>query len=225
MPFFWFAVDPSQAFKVKLVKHFNMGLAVRSLQLAVLSGAASFFVGCCGWYVAGGFFLFTIGNMVYNFTTKKPNPPASPPVPEGKLRICVTGMTHSGPTAKAHYLADKIAKRFPDKYETWYYFDMYTFYKYIVPRFANAVFPAHLKGHSTSPFVWFETGKDNKEQYIGGAAELSKWAIETFPNEPEIVALAKENWISLKPYITGQSYHCDNGVPVPPATCGGKKSL
>jgi hypothetical protein len=51
-------------------------------------------------------------------------------VPANKVRICVAGGNVSAPTAKAHYLADKIAKKYPNKYETWYYFNSFTFYKF-----------------------------------------------------------------------------------------------
>lgn len=203
-----------------------MGVATRLFQLSAASALAALVLGFTKlWLVSGGCFAITIGYIVVQNYTKKPNPPPSPPVPDGKVRICVAGYTHSGPTAKAHYLADLIAQRYPSKYETWYYFDSFAFHSFSVPRFRDVTFPQHLKGHSTSPFVWFETGKNNTEEAIGGSDHFSEWAIKTFPSDSDIVALAKENFMSLKPYINGRSYHCTDGIPVPPATCGSKKSM
>jgi hypothetical protein len=43
----------------------------------------------------------------------KPNPPASRPVPPGKIRICVVGYKISHNTGKAHELAGMIARKMP----------------------------------------------------------------------------------------------------------------
>lgn len=198
-----------------------MGLGVRLLQAALGTAAAGLISGS-SWllYVSGLLLAANAGRAFYLNCTSVPNPPPSTPVPNGKIRICVAGYTHSGPTAKAHYLADMIAKAFPDKYETWYYFDQYAFHAFTQKKFDPVPFPAHLKGHSTSPFVWFETGSNNKIEPIGGSDHFSQWVLKTFPKNAEFVELAKQNWVSIKPYITGKSFHCgEGGRPIPPATC------
>ena len=90
----------------------------------------------------------------YRKFTAAPHPPVSPPVAPGKTRICVAGFTTCPETGHAHYLANTLAKSFPDKYETWYYFDNYEYYPFVKEKFKQVEFPEELKGHNTSPFVW-----------------------------------------------------------------------
>jgi hypothetical protein len=194
-----------------------MGLNARLLKFALSSAVASIFFGKAALALAAAAFGLAVARFLYLSSTSQPVPPVMSPVPPGKTRICVAGYTHSGPTAKAHYLADKIARKYPDKYETWYYFDQYAIWKYLQTRFATVPFPKELRGHSTSPFCWFERGPENVVEPVGGSDHLSAWAIKTF-TDCEIVDFAKENWMSPLPYILGKSFHCNEGQPVPPAT-------
>lgn len=138
---------------------------------------------------AGGYF-------AYRTSTDVPHPPRSTPVPAGKVRICIAGYTMSPPTGRAHFLAGLIAKKYPDQYETWYFFDLFAWGKFTVEKFCNVPFPAHLKGHCTSPFVWFErpgSGSDNAIEPLGGYDHFSTWAKTTFKDrDEEIVAFASQ---------------------------------
>ncbi len=52
--------------------------------------------------------------------------------------------------------------------ETWYYFAPQRQYeRFLQETFDPVPFPDHLKGHSTSPFVWAETGEDQKMELLG----------------------------------------------------------
>ena len=128
----------------------------------------------------------------------KPNPPPSRPVPSGKIRICIVGFKLCPPAGKAHELAGMIAEKLPDmyvltfippplspshsiSYETWYYWDASgPFYAFTAEKFADVSFPEHLKGHSSSPFVWLEhpssdgSGKNSIEP-IGGCDHFCEW--------------------------------------------------
>ena len=119
-------------------------------------------------------------------------PPRTSPVPQGRIRICVAGFTHSPPTAKAHFLADMIAKRFPAHYETWYYFDQWTFYDFTKWKFESVPFPDHLKGHNTSPFCWVvdSTGAITP---IGGAEHFSEWVLHNI-DDSECHEFAEVPW-------------------------------
>lgn len=66
-------------------------------------------------------------------------------------------------------------------YETWYYWDASgPFYAFTAEKFADVSFPEHLKGHSSSPFVWLEhpssdgSGKNSIEP-IGGCDHFCEW--------------------------------------------------
>ena len=119
-------------------------------------------------------------------------PPVMSRVPEGKTRIGVAGFTTCVPAAKAHFLADAIARRLPDKYETWYYFDQWTFHDFTSWYFATVAFPDHLKGHSTSPFCWLEDSK-GKITPIGGSDHFSEWALQNI-DDVECRELAQASW-------------------------------
>ena len=67
-------------------------------------------------------------------------------------------------TGRARNLAALIAATHPDKYETWFYFaGSDDFYGFLKITFDSVPFPEHLKGHSSSPFVWLETGPNTIE--------------------------------------------------------------
>jgi glutathione S-transferase len=59
--------------------------------------------------------------------------------------------------------------------------------------FDNVTFPAHLKGHATSPFVWLETGNNEISQLIGGRSDLATWAKAKFPQDKELAELC-DHW-------------------------------
>ena len=149
---------------------------------AVTGAAAVFLRHAYAYYALGGMTCALFGLIFYKLKTSVPNPPPSPPVPGSKTRICIAGYPASPPTAHSHYLADKIAKEFPDRFETWYYWDQWSLWTYLPQRFAAVTFPEHLKGHCTSPFVWFERGSKNEVEPIGGDDYFTKWAKKEFPD-------------------------------------------
>jgi hypothetical protein len=166
--------------------------------------------------IVGGVFACIAAFMVFRTLTHVVTTPKITPVPAGKTRICVAGYTHSPPTAKARFLATLIAEEFPGKFETWFYYDG-AFSNFTTKRFANVDFPAHLKGHSTSPFVWLETGSDNVIQPLGGADFLSTWALDAkngVSGSAKVKALATTSevpgWL-----LSGKAFHTTNGQGKP----------
>ena len=145
-------------------------------------------------------------------THRQDAPPASPPVPVGKLRICINALFISHRAGRAHLVAHLIGKKYPDKYETWFYFtDRATFFKYILKKYEPVKFPPHLVGHGTSPFVHFETGAKCDIEPIGGLDMFRAWVLKTFPEDRELRLLCLED----PPYVTcaeGQSMNvCHSG--------------
>mmetsp|Transcript_10945 Transcript_10945/g.16839 ORF Transcript_10945/g.16839 Transcript_10945/m.16839 type:complete len:159 (-) Transcript_10945:208-684(-) len=118
-------------------------------------------------------------------------------VPSGKTRICVAGFGVSHHTGRARKIADTIAKVYPDKYETWYFFSTIGFR----PDFLNSVKESlsqedqkKLESHKTSPFCWLELS-DGTKTGIGGRDRLCEWVQANFDvsdekNEP-FVSLTK----------------------------------
>jgi hypothetical protein len=163
--------------------------------------------------IVGGVFGSMVALSVLRQNVDVVKTPKVTPVPAGKIRICVSGYTHSAPTAKARYLATLIAEEFPDKFETWFYFSSSMFFNFTAKKFANVDFPAHLKGHATSPFVWLETGSDNVIEPLGGAEFLSAWALDAkngVSGSAKVKALA-ELEPGIMDYINGTSFHATNG--------------
>ena len=119
--------------------------------------------------------------------------PVRTPVPEGVTRICIAGYRVSHHTGRARKIAALVAKKYGDKYETWFYWNSGgKFYQFTGEVFSAVTFPDHLKGHDSSPFVWFETsaaGATNKIEPIGGRIELAAWALKTFPDDKELPEL------------------------------------
>jgi hypothetical protein len=141
----------------------------------------------------------------------KPNPPARNPVPEGKIRICEAGFKVSTHTGRARRIIGAIAKKYPEKYESWFYFDSGdAYYGFLKEMFDPIPFPDHLKGHSSSPFIWLESGSDNKIDLIGGRCYLADWVKKTFPEDQELLALAAVDW------TVGDAFH--NGSDAPQST-------
>jgi hypothetical protein len=54
------------------------------------------------------------------------------------------------------------------------------FYEFVIAKFDAVPFPAHLKGHCTHPFVWIETGADQKIEPIGGRDFFCEWTLKNF---------------------------------------------
>ncbi len=118
------------------------------------------------------------------------------PVPIGVSRICVTGFTTSHHTSRAANLARLITKTYPDKYESWFYFDSNNFREEggILPQIKeelDAEQKEKFASHKSSPFCWIETGA-KEIKAIGGRDRLCEWAIDTFPENKEIVSFATQ---------------------------------
>lgn len=108
----------------------------------------------------------------------RPVPPLKP-VPAGKVRICIAGYTISSYTGFARRLAGLVTQTHGDAYETWMYFDAQSpYYAFLKEKFDPIPFPPHLKGHSTSPFVWLERGPSNDIELLGGATEFKQWILK-----------------------------------------------
>ena len=133
-----------------------------------------------------------VAAVVLKVATATSCPPAADPVAAGMTRIGVAGYPFSPPTAKAHELAHLIATKYPKEYDTYYYWDMFAYYAFLKEKFDPVPFPSHLKGHATSPFAWLERDGGKQIAPIGGSDDMSKWALETFPDAADIVAKAKE---------------------------------
>jgi hypothetical protein len=120
-------------------------------------------------------------------------PPPRKPVPEGKTRICVSGFTVSHHTGRARSIAALIAQKYPDKYESWFYFTTgQAYYTFLKNTFDSVPFPDHLKGHSSSPFVWLEKGAQNEIQPLGGRDYFADWAKQNFADDQQVVELASD---------------------------------
>ena len=116
--------------------------------------------------------------------------PKRNPVPAGKTRICIAGYKISHHTGRARNLAALIAATHPDKYETWFYFaGSDDFYGFLKITFDSVPFPEHLKGHSSSPFVWLETGPNTIEP-LGGREGFASWATKACAADTAIVQMA-----------------------------------
>ena len=139
------------------------------------------------------------------------NAPTRNPVPDKKLRICVSGYKISTHTGRARRLADLIARKYPNEYETWFYFDSSDcYYDFLKETFDSVPFPEHLKGHSSSPFVWFEKDK-NVIEPIGPRSYFAEWAIKQFANDTEIFDCAMKDW------SFGDIFHNSCGAAQPTA--------
>jgi hypothetical protein len=125
-----------------------------------------------------------------------PPEPASPPIPEGKIRICVAG-THVSPhVSRARQIAAYLAHKYPDQFETWFYFLPFDvcccdgYFSYIQEKTKDIKFPPHLKGHSTTPLVWLLNGPEQSWTVLGGRSEFFSWAVAQFPQDKELQKLA-----------------------------------
>ncbi len=135
-------------------------------------------------------------------------------------RICIAGTHFGGPhDARAHKIAAAIAAKYPAQYETWFYWtgiDQWS--DYVIQKFDKVPFPAELKGHSTHPFVWLETGADQQIVPIGGRDRLCLWAQKMFPAadsaNADILKLADGSISMLDMW--------GHATDMPAATCGTK---
>ena len=137
--------------------------------------------------------------------------PKRPPVSSGKTRICVTGYGISHNVNRAKKLAESIAEKHPDTYETWFHFDTFKF-KEILAEILNEI-PVEQKSkpstldkgktigeHTSAPFVWFERGgefesdgetiKGKTYEAIGGRDKFCEWAGKEFEGVKSIESLS-----------------------------------
>jgi hypothetical protein len=120
--------------------------------------------------------------------------PARRPVPEGKRRLCVAGYKTSPYTGHARELAGLIARKYSDRFESWFYFDeSAAYFEFLKVTFDPVPFPPRLKGHDSSPFVWIETGPNTIAELIGGDKQFSEWAMKAFPGDKDVEADAKDS--------------------------------
>jgi len=117
--------------------------------------------------------------------------PPRKPVPEGKIRICEAGYNVSPHTGRARQIIGYIAAKYPNEYESWFYFDSGDkYFGFLKQTFDSVPFPENLKGHATSPFIWLETGQNQIHQLIGGRTDLATWVKSKFPQDKELLELA-----------------------------------
>ncbi len=120
--------------------------------------------------------------------------PVRSAVPEGKTRICVAGWKMSPHVGRASNVARTIASKFPNKYETWFFFSfgmnlrgengdgnggLYRSIKDML----HGDDKTRLQGHRTVPFCWMESS-DGSVKGIGGRDNLCEW-VQT---QPELMA-------------------------------------
>jgi len=171
-------------------------------------------LGALGGSALGGLTIFAV-----KWNTAVSNPPPAPPIPDGVTRICVAGYSFSPPTGHAHELAARLADAHPDKFETWYYFSMFEYWPFAMERFAEVEFPPELKGHSTSPMVWFEKGENFDVTPIGGDKEFTTWVAR----QEEMMLNNDISWCATtRPSIWTHGYH--TGATAPDSTCYGPMS-
>lgn len=146
------------------------------------------------------------GFLAYQIHYATVDAPPTPPIPQGVTRIGVSGYSYvSPPTTKAHFLADRIAKKYPQQYETWYYWSIFSYHKFLAEKFGKISFKEigceNLIGHDTSPFVWLERADGKKLECIGGSDDFANWVKKNFPNDEDLVNVAS------KPAAFGTLHH------------------
>jgi len=120
-----------------------------------------------------------------------------PAVTTDKQRICVAGINYSPYCGRARKLASLIAERFPENFETWFYFDSSScFDDFTAKTFGSSevVFPSDVKGQSTAPFIWIES-RDSVE-YVGTSDQFRTWAKNhpTLKLNTEVLDAANVEW-------------------------------
>eukprot|EP00039_Didymoeca_costata_P026536 m.16111 g.16111 ORF g.16111 m.16111 type:complete len:151 (+) comp5585_c0_seq1:418-870(+) len=119
-------------------------------------------------------------------------PLTRPPVPAGKIRVCVAGFGVSHHTNRAGKIARAIAEAHPNKYETWFYFDSKGYRPDFLKQIKSELSQDQQQkfaAHKSSPFCWLEM-PDGTRDAKGGRDFLSEWAMEMFPNDESITKLA-----------------------------------
>ena len=128
------------------------------------------------------------------------------PLTENKTRICISGTNFCSHAGRARRLAHLITLKYFNQYESWFYFDSADeWYLFLKETFDSVPFPEHLKGHDTSPFIWFETGNVEIKP-IGGRSHFAEWALNEFPHDQDIYEIASVNW------TCGDIFHNVNGL-------------
>ena len=114
-------------------------------------------------------------------------------VPEGKTRICLSGFKVSHHTSRGKQIADLIAKKYSDHYETWFYFggEHSALVNDIKAKLTDEAQVAKfgVRDGWSSPFVWFEA-PDGTLDAKGGRDDFSAWVLETFPEDEALTKLA-----------------------------------
>mmetsp|Transcript_1738 Transcript_1738/g.2517 ORF Transcript_1738/g.2517 Transcript_1738/m.2517 type:complete len:155 (-) Transcript_1738:336-800(-) len=115
-------------------------------------------------------------------SASKPSP--RPAVPADKIRLCISGFGLSHHTGRARKIAEIIASTYPDKYETWFYFDTFGHKEFLPTVKAELSEEQQQKfaTHQSSPFCWLEM-TDGKRNAIGGRDRLCDWANENFKDQ------------------------------------------
>lgn len=140
-------------------------------------------------------------------------------MPSGKTRICIAGFKISHHTGKAHKMAAMIAEKFPDRFESWYYWAWSGQYNdFLKETFDPVPFPPHLKGHGSSPFVWLEhsdgSGVTNTITPIGGREHFVEWIKKEFTGHTQEETAIVE-FAAVAPSLCGDASHMGDA----PMTC------
>lgn len=120
-----------------------------------------------------------------------------PAVPEGKIRICITGFSLSPNSGKAAEVTRAIVAEYPEKYESWFYFDMQfrgdgtgqNGFLGDVKKELSSEQQEKFAKHKTSPFCWLEH-PDGTKDAKGGCDFFSEWALAEFSGNEKIKAVA-----------------------------------
>jgi hypothetical protein len=106
-------------------------------------------------------------------------------------------------TNRAGKLARLIASTFPNRFESWFYFDS-AGYKEALRAVKNKL-PEDQKEkfaqHQSSPFCWLEFSDKEEIQGLGGRDRLCEWAISQFPNETPITEFASKEPSLLEVFV------------------------
>lgn len=114
-------------------------------------------------------------------------------VPAGKTRLCVAGFKVSHNTGHARCMADMIAKKFPDRYETWFHFPAFSpaeYFDYIETVIKPQLNEEQRASFSSrvgwsSPFCWL-LNSDGVLDAKGGNDRFCEWVTAAFPEDEEL---------------------------------------
>ena len=119
-------------------------------------------------------------------------------VPIGKTRICVMGFSLSHHTNRAGNITRKIILKYPNKYESWFYFDTKGYRKalYGIKSELNDIQKQEFENQKSSPFVFLQY-PDGHIEGIGGRDKFCDWTNAEFKDkDEEICQLAGEPSVS-----------------------------